>query len=144
LVPPSWQPPRFRYRDGAKFYLAIEDPDPGFTDWIQKVAQYLVGLDDETQQALKQLTGPAKLLAAVPQKVEALWFQHAKLTRLVEARGQAADQLDDIVNTLSANLAISNEYVAAVLEHADRAQSAAAQEVLEQILDTTHTDEATA
>ena len=140
LRPPSWRPPRFR----SSFRLAAEDPDPGFTDWILKVAESLTRLDLETQKSLKRLGHPVKLLRVLAQKVDEFWFQHAKLTRLVDARGQAGEQLDDIVNTLSANLAISNEYMDVILEHADRAQSQEAQQALEQILDITHADEAVA
>lgn len=136
LVPPDWQPPRRRFRLGA------EDPDPGYTDWIQQVAGYLDGLHQETEKALKRIGHPVKLLDAVVSRAEEFWFQPDKLRRLVDARGQAADQLDGIVNILSTNLAISNEYLDAVLETAGRARSDAAKQALVQVLDITHADEA--
>ena len=139
LNPPDWRPPRF-----SRLRRAADDPDPGFTGWIQKVADYLVRLDTETQRQLQRLGHPIKLLLQLPAAAKRFWFQHDKLARLVDARGQATDQLDGIVNTLATNLAISNEYLSAVLEHADRAQSQAARKALEQILDITHADTAVA
>jgi hypothetical protein len=139
LDPPDWRPPRF-----SRQRRAADDPDPGFTGWIQKVADYLTRLDAETQRQLQRLNHPIKLLLQLPAAAQRFWFRHDKLARLVDARGQATDQLDGIVNTLATNLAISNEYLQAVLEHANRAQSESAREALEQILDITHADEAVA
>ena len=139
LRPPSAQPPRYR----PSIRLAA-DPDPGYTGWVQKVADYLVRLDAETKKGLGRLNHPVKLLNALADRADQFWFDHAKLSRLVDARGQTGEQLDGIVNALATNLAISNEYMRAVLETADRAQSDAAMDALEQILDITHADEAVA
>ncbi len=140
LAPPSWRPPRFSYRE---FRLAAEDPDPAFTEWLQRVAQYLLGLDNETQTALQRLVHPVKLFRAVADKVESFWFQPDRLRQLVAARGQSTDQLDSIVNTLATNIAISNEYLDAMLENENRIQSPGAKAAAEQILDITHADQVT-
>lgn len=142
LVPPSWRPPRLWYSD-RQYRLAADDPDPGYTDWIQKVADYLQRLDRETRKQLQRLDHPVKLLNALARKAEQFWFQHDKLQKILEARGGATDQLDTIANDLAANLAISNEYLDAVIETADRAQSRPAKQALELVLDITHADEAT-
>lgn len=140
LDPPSWRPPRVRF---AALHLGTEDPDPEFTAWIERVADYLERLDAETKRQQQRLPHPQRQLQAIARAVPRFWFQRDKLARLVAVREQTADQLDDIVNVLATNLAISNEYVDVVLQHADRAQSPAAQQALESILTVTHADEAT-
>ena len=140
LVPPPYRPPCFSFREFRQ--AADEDPDPAFTEWLIKVAQYLLGLDSETQTALNRLGHPVKLLRALAQKAEEFWFQPDRLRQVVEARGYATDQLDTVVNILSTNIAISNEYLDAVLENQDRIQSPAAKKAAEQILDITHADQA--
>jgi hypothetical protein len=139
LVPPPWRPPT-----APTLRVAGEDPDPAFTDWMQKVASYLDGLDRETQRQFSRLGHPVRLLKTLAAKAKDYWFRPDDLQRLVSARGQTRDQLDKIVDILATNLAISNQYLDVVLEHSDRAQSPAAKKALEAILDLTHADEAVA
>lgn len=138
LEPPPWRPPARSRR------VAADDPDPTYTKWLVSIVDYLVRLGKESEQQLARLAKQPQLLRAVADKVDQFWFQADKLNRLVDARQQAVDQLDTISSALSTNLAISNEYLASVLETADRAQSTEAKNALVQLLDLTHADEATA
>jgi len=144
LNPPVCRPPKRQIRFTAKtIRSAAEDPDPGYTGWVTKVARYLEGLDQENQRQLKRLNQPVRLLSAVADKADQFWFQAGKLQQVLDARGIATDQLDTITNDLAANLAIANQYVDVVLETADRAQSNEAMDAVETILDISHADQVT-
>jgi hypothetical protein len=120
-----------------------QEPDTQYDEWIQKVAEYLAGLDQETQEELRTLPQPAKALRQIANAFDNHWFRADKLRRLVEARGDVIDRVDDSVNTLSAHIAIVNQYADAVLQSVNRVRSPAAKQALEVILDLTHADEVT-
>lgn len=135
LRPPACRVPRLRTAD---------DQDQAYDDWIVQVADYLEGLDQEARQELGRLPQAGNLLRSIAAAAPGFWWDAQKIDRLVDAREQVQDQLDDHVNTISVSLAVGQQYLDAMLESADRIRSEPAQQAANRILDITHADEVTA